>query len=209
MTKNLDQLDDQIKGYGGNVSSDRFEFKEGENRMRILTFPEVLATHFVGGRGGTAHTCVGIEDGCKFHGVEDKAPSLKLVSYIIDRVDGKVKLAELPLSVRYSLKDLQEDSDFEFVDFPMPYDVKIKHDPQNSDPKAKYRLMGSPNKADLTQEEEEGLAEAMGKLTPEQYVEKKKAKERGNLETTQSTPAESEDKIKYPEEKVDPKDIPF
>ena len=108
MTKNLTDLDAEVKQYGGHTSSDRFEFEEGANKMRVLTFPVILATHFIGGKGGTAVICVGIDEGCPFHGDKapkddkgnEKAPSLKLVSYIIDRRDDKVKLAELPLSVR-------------------------------------------------------------------------------------------------------------
>lgn len=213
MTRSLDELDAQAKVYGGGQRSDRFEFdktKKQVYKMRLLNFPEVLATHFFG-KGNPSAVCVGMENGCIYHGGEYKSPSLKLVMYIIDRTDGVVKLAELPLSVRYALKDLQEDEDFAFADFPMPYDVKITSDPANDDPKAKYRLVGSPNKVALTPEEEKAFEEAMAKMTPAQYVEKRKAKTKtGTAPVASGIPSESN--VPYPtaeEEGITPDDIPF
>lgn len=210
MARSLDELDAQTKQYGGATSGDRFEFKKGVNKMRILVFPEILATHFLGGKGGTAAICIGIEEGCPYHGDKaprddkgnEKLPSLKLCTYIIDREDGKVKLAELPLSVRYALKDLQDDEDFAFDDFPLPFDVKITHDPDNKDPKQKYRVMGSPNRVPITAEEQVAFDEKMARMTPTQYIEKRKAKSKGNVDfnsasSTQEAPPIKEDD--YPE----------
>lgn len=159
---------------GGN--SDFFSFKEGANRMRILNMPEIIALHFHG-EGQRPDVCIGVEEGCAFHKEGDKRPTIKLCTYIIDREDGKIKFAELPLSINYSLNDLQEDSDFAFSDFPMPYDVKITHDPKNADPKAKYRLVPSPNREEITAEDEAALETAMAKMTPEQYVATRKEKQ--------------------------------
>lgn len=197
----LDTLDAQMKQYGAGGQSDKYEFVRGANRLRILNFPAILATHFIGGKGGTAVICVGIEEGCQHHKDDDKNPSLKLVTYVIDRKDGKIKLAELPLSVRYALKDLQDDEDYSFDDFPMPYDVKITSDPDNTDPKAKYRLVGSPNRVPLTADEQKEFEELMSKMTPEKYVEKRKAKtkvatEFNSLSTQEAPQAEDDD---YPE----------
>lgn len=189
----VDDIQNKAKEYGatGN-SSDFFQFEKGQNKVRILARPEVLATHFFG-KGNPSVVCVGVDEGCSHHKDTDQKPSLKLATYVIDRKDGNVKLAELPLSVSYSLNDLQEDEDYSFDDFPMPYDVKITYDPDNDDPKAKYRLVGSPKREELTEEERKAFDEAMEKMTPEQYVEKRKAK--------------SKEKVEYPEP---PKgDVPF
>lgn len=214
MTKTLDDLDIETRKYGaGNTGI--FEFKRGQNKMRILTFPEVLATHFFG-VGVSSITCIGVDEGCPYHKDTDKRPSLKLVSYIIDRADdNKIKLAELPLSIRYALKDLMEDEDYTFDDFPMPYDVKITSDPDNTDPKAKYRLVGSPKREEITEDEQKELDEKLHEITPEQYVEKKKAKARANnysdVETTQKAVSGfgvRQDTIPQTEESH-PEDIPF
>jgi hypothetical protein len=177
MSSFMDSIKEESKRYGGGSgNSDFFQFEKGVNKMRILVQPAVIAFHFFG-EGQKPDVCVGIDEGCPHHKDGDKKPAIKLATYIIDRKDGRVKLAELPLSISYSLNDLQEDSDFAFDVFPMPYDVKITSDPDNTDPKAKYRLVASPQREDITTEEENLLKEAMAKMTPEKYVEIRKNKQ--------------------------------
>ena len=105
----------------------------------------------------------------------------------------------MPLSISYALNDLQNDEDFAFDEFPMPYDVKITYDPKNSDPKAKYRLVPVPNKEPVTDEEKALLDEAMKKQTPEQFVEMKKKYQSGSV---------SQRKEELPDD-INPDDIPF
>lgn len=198
-----DDLKQDMKKYGGSTQADYFEFENpGVYKMRLLVQPKIIAYHFP--PQGRPDTCVGIDEGCPHHGTDAKKPTIRLVTYIIDREDGKVKRAELPLSVSYAINDLQEDSDFAFEDFPMPYDVKITYDPKNPDPKAKYRLVASPKQEPLSQEEELLLSEALKKQTPEQYVEMKK-KFQGNKGVSQlnsgNVSSEAQD--------IDPLDIPF
>ncbi len=201
-----DTINQEAREYGGGSQSDKFEFEnEGVYRMRILCMPKVLATHFFG-KGNPSAICVGIEKGCPFHKENEvNKPSLKLVTYIIDRKDGKIKLAELPLSISYGLNDLKQDEDFLFDEFPMPYDVKITYDPNNPDPKAKYRLVGSPKREDLTDEEKQELEQALIKMTPEDYVAKRKEKQLTKIEVVPV-------KAPYPtaeEEEIDINDIPY
>lgn len=205
----MDEIKDEQKKYGSGPG-DKFEFEnKGVYRLRILNQPKVLATHFFGA-GNPAITCIGIDEGCIYHKGDDKRPSIKLVTYVVDRNDGKVKLAELPLSISYGLNDLQQDADFAFEGFPMPYDVKITYDPDNKDPKAIYRLVASPKQEPLTDEEQVDLEEKMKKQTPEQYVEmrKKRQKEKG---MPLQLPAEQKpDKgYEYPKEEINPDDVPF
>ncbi len=189
------QKDAEQYGAQSSESSDFFKFEKGVNKIRILNKPTILAMHFFG-KGEKAVVCIGIQEGCPHHKEDDQKASIKLVTYVIDRNDGKIKLAELPLSIGYTLNNYMEDEDYAFDEFPAPYDVKITHDPDNSDPKSKYVLIPSPNKTELTEEERKEFDEIMGKMTPEQYVEKRKDKFRAPKETT------------YPE-RMDPDDIPF
>jgi len=198
----MDDVKNESKKYGGGSDSNYFKFEDkGVYRIRILNQPKVTATHFFG-KGNPSIVCVGIEEGCEYHKESDKKPSIKLATYVIDRKDGKIKMAELPLSISYSLNDLQEDADFAFSDFPMPYDVKITYDPDNDDPKAKYRLVASPKQEEVTIAEEKELAEKMKKQTPEQYVEAKKTKQK--VKTPTDIKPTQED---HPE--INPDDIPF
>ena len=193
-----DEINEEAKKYGGGVSSDFYSFERGVNKIRILVQPKVIATHFFG-EGVPAIVCIGINEDCKYHKEGDKRPGIKLATYIIERKMGKIKLAELPLSISYAINDLQEDDDFAFSEFPMPYDVKITYDPDNADPKAKYRLVASPNKSDITDDERGELAGLMAKMSPEQYVEIRKAKQKAKnappvqdvyLEQTEATLAD-------------------
>ena len=194
-----DDIQKEAEQYGvkPSESGDYFKFEKGVNKLRILNKPAILAMHFFG-KGEKAVVCIGIQEGCPYHKEDDQKASIKLVTYVIDRKDDKIKLAELPLTVGYSLDNYMEDEDYAFDEFPMPYDVKITHDPDNSDPKSKYVLIPSPNKTELTEEEQKVFEEAMKKMTPEQYVERRKAK------------AMPEKATKYPdEEAIDAESIPF
>lgn len=199
----MDDIKNESKAYGGGSDANYFQFEnKGVYKMRILVQPKVIATHFFG-KGNPSVVCVGIDEGCVHHKEGDKKPSIKLATYIIDRSDGKIKMAELPLSVSYAINDLQQDEDFAFSDFPMPYDVKITYDPDNDDPKAKYRMQPGTKREQPTDEEIASLDEKMKKQTPEQYVEKKKArqKEKGG--------APAAGGIDYPKDDINPDDIPF
>jgi len=187
----LDDIQNEAKQYGGGSNSDFFQFKKGVNKMRILAQPKVLATHFFG-KGHPAVVCVGMDEGCKHHEEGADKPSIKLATYILDREDGKVKIAELPLSISYSINDLQQDEDFAFEEFPMPYDVKVTHDPDNPDPKAKYRVVGSPKREKLSESEDADYEAQMSKMTPEDYVEKRKEKQKNKV------PVDIRDTSDYP-----------
>ena len=194
-----DDIQKEAEQYGvkAGEGSDFFKFQKGVNKLRILNKPTILAMHFFG-KGEKAVVCIGIAENCPHHKEDDPKASVKLVTYVVDRENNKVKLAELPLSVGYALNNYMEDEDYAFDEFPMPYDVKITHDPDNSDPKSKYVLIPSPNKTELTEEEQKAFEETMKKMTPEQYVERRKAK------------AMPEKATKYPdEEAIDAESIPF
>lgn len=206
-----EDLKKEMKQYGGGSgNSDYFEFETpGVYKMRILVQPKVIAYHFP--PTGRPDTCIGVEEGCIHHGADAKKPTIRLVTYIIDRIDNKVKRAELPLSISYAMNDLQEDSDFAFDGFPMPYDVKITYDPKNTDPKAKYRLVASPKQEPLTSEEADNLLKAMNKQTPEQFVEMKKKFQNKEVsprkeEGQEAPPA---DEFAILDKPIDPEDIPF
>ena len=208
----MDKINQQAEEYGTSAGGkpDMFDFdRPGLYRLRLLTEPEVLATHFFG-KGSPSHVCYGKDKGCKFHDAgapkdekgNPKRPSIKLVCYVIDREhpDKGVQLAELPLSLSYALNDLEADPDFEFSEYPMPYDVKINHDPDNKDPKAKYRLTPSPKREVLTDEESAALADRLGKMTPAGYVEKRKRKQM-EKDGMIAPPAEANyEDVPYPQE---------
>jgi hypothetical protein len=204
----IDKINEEAKQYGGGGSSMLFSFKElgeGTYKVRVLCQPAILATHFFG-PGQPSVVCVGIDKGCSFHKQDDKKASIKLITYVIDRTNDEIKLAELPLSLSYGIQDLQNDPDYSFEEFPMPYDIKVIHDPKNQDPKAKYR-MGAPGpKEDITEEEKAKLKELTEQMSPEDYVEKRKTKQ---IDKSPNSTTDIRDTSQYPNENINPDDIPF
>lgn len=174
--------------YGVGGSSDFFNFsKSGEYRMRVLTEPVPMATHFFG-KGKRGNVCYGEGKGCPFHGVnptagdndEDKHyknPTVKFNSYILDRSDGKVKLGELPWSVISVLADWQKNEDWTFETYPMPYDITVTYDKDNKDPKSIYKTIGSPKRDVISTEAENALLESVSKLPVGSYVASRKEKQ--------------------------------
>lgn len=198
----MEDIKNQSQKYGANAGGGGgyFQFKKGTNRIRILAQPEVIAFHFFG-QGNKPAICIGTDEGCPYHTEDYQKPTIKLATYILDRDDNdQIKLAELPLSLSYALNDLQQDSDFQFDDFPIPYDVKVTHDPDNDDPKAKYRLTPAPTREELPTEVQEGLDMKMKEMTPADYVEIRKNKQKGNT---------GEEQVEAKTSDENPNNIPF
>jgi hypothetical protein len=160
-----------------------FKFEEGENKIRILTMWEPLATHFVQeGRKTVAHVCYGKDKGCSYHDegapLDDngspRAPSVKFVTYICDRRDGdKIKVADLPYTVVKKITALQTDEDYAFDNFPMPYDLKVKYDSKEAGA-AMYSVTPSPTREDLPDFVIDGM---INKKEVSRIVDEKKSKE--------------------------------
>ena len=88
-----------------------FKFAEGDNEFRILVEPEVLYEAY---KVGICYT------DCGYTGTP------KYLTYLLDREDNKIKLFKLPFTVFNTISELEEDDDYKFSGFPMPYDIKVK-----------------------------------------------------------------------------------
>jgi hypothetical protein len=162
---------------------DYFKFEDGDNKIRILTMWEPLATHFIKiGTKINAHVCYGKDKGCPYHDegapLDEKGnprtPSVKFVTYICDRKDGdKIKVADLPYTIIKKVAGLQQDEDWQFDSFPMPYDLKITYDSAESG-SAMYSVTPSPNKNPLPDFVTDGM---INKKEPIRIVDERKAKE--------------------------------
>ena len=85
----------------GQVGSGVFKAQEGQNRLRLLTTPLPHSELFQGER------------------------RFKWLLYVLDRADGQVKPYFLPHSIFKMVEALQTNPDWEFDDFPMPYDIVL------------------------------------------------------------------------------------
>lgn len=174
-----EQLEEGMNDYGKtqNTGDLFFKFQEGENRVRILTAGEILGQHFFG-KGVKPSACYGVSKGCPFHeenyvGKEiltdeekkRKFPnvSVKYSVYLLDRADNTIKIGDLPYSVTKRIGELQEDQDYAFSEFPMPYDVKITYKSGES-PANMYSVLASPKIEQVTPEVLAALKEQMEKF---------------------------------------------
>lgn len=183
-------------------NSDFFRFdKNGDYRIRQLTPAYPIATYFLG-KGIKPKIAYSDMPKPKDAEGNDIKPSVKFICYVIDRNGGDVKLAELPYSVIKVVTDLQEDSDYAFADFPAPYDLKITVN-KDAAPADMYKTLPAPQQNPITEQEMSALAIKMEKITPEQYVEKRKNKQReqDNADSVYGgQPTQSEQTYEYPTE---------
>lgn len=238
MTTTEDVLKQANEEYGGG-SSGFFKFeKSGVYKLRLLTKPVAMATHFFG-KGQGSHICYGEDKGCPFHGENapkddkggEKKPSVKFVMYVADYSDGgKVKLGEIPYSVLGAVADLEKDEDFKFDGYPMPYDIKVTFDKENKDPKQMYKTLGAPTRSEISDEMRNILLDKVTSNSPEQFVQKRKDSELEKQKADGTWQAEQDrrqkrrdeiasmrvegggkpiDVIEYPENDINPEDIPF
>mgnify|MGYP001575312067 CR=1 FL=1 len=235
------QLSEATKQYGIGSNTNYFRFQKGENRIRILTAGEIIATHFFG-KGVKPSTCYGEDKGCPFHGEnapkdengKEKKLAIKYSCYVLNVKEGIIQLADLPYSVIKQIGEYQNNVDYSFDSFPMPYDVTITFDPDSKSPVNMYKIIASPKREEVSDEIKGKLAEVLQELSPAEHIQKKKnyqikdhqeqgiwvnpqEKETKRVadykEAVSKMPradkVEYENSVPYPEEDIKPEDIPF
>ncbi len=199
------------KGMNESSSGGWFKFKEGANTFRVLVEPVMMFEKF---NVGICYT------DCGYQGTP------RLLTRILDRADGKVKIAKLPFSIGEQLLNLENDADYGYTGFPMPYDVTIKAEGAGTK-EVKYSApLPRPPKAlesEITDELAKGksVAEVIEKMKANQkekhMADGTWAKNQAAKEATKKEIADSRvegggkkvDAIEYPTEDINPDDIPF
>jgi hypothetical protein len=165
-----------------NKSNDYFNITEGDNRIQLLSYTAPLPQ--VWDNAEKKYRVA--EEG-------DKNVSIKGLCWILQ--DGVIKSAKLPYTVVKSIRELQNDPDYAFDEFPMPRMINIKA--KNAGTKeVEYQVIPSPKETKVDKAIMDELAK---KPTPEEMVEKIKAK---------VSHAKEPEKAEYPTE-INPDDIPF
>lgn len=123
-------------GYGSR-ESDYFDLKEGDNKVRLLSFPEKLVQRWTGSRYEVM-----------IEGDPTEGRTIKWMAWVLDRTDDKVKLATLPHTVVKLIQAFQEDEDYAFDDFPMPYDIKITAKGAGTK-EVKYAVIPTPKRTEV------------------------------------------------------------
>ncbi len=198
------------------------KFKEGDNRMRIMSEPLIKVSRF--GYGicyEGAPYCQkatldkelaeakekAVAEGKDPSKVTIKMPSKKWCAWAILRgkesADDTFGIVELPYSISKTLRELMDSDEAGFKGFPMPYDINIKAKGAGS-MGVEYTVIASRTSSDVTDAE----MEEFNKQTPVvQILDRIKDKQRQKMGGTsaQSTDAP----IEYPTEDINPDDIPF
>ena len=181
-----DEFDKTQEEMGG---SDYFKFKEGENKIRVLTQPVKKLSRW--GHGicyeGAAYCTPEALDASYAEALEEAKKagkdiskvarpqlSLKWAVWAIDRATGKIVIAELTNTMARTIREWMDGDDYGFKQFPMPYDMTVSAKGAGKTT-VKYTVTAARKNTDLTEEE---LTE-LSKQTPiDQIIEKMMAKKR-------------------------------
>lgn len=187
-------------GQGGN--SEYFNVKEGsDNVIRILQ-PAISYASYFNNATKKSSVAYGFDKGDPIRDEEGMYPSsfsIRYAQYVLDKSDGKVKLATLPYTVQNGIRMLQQNPDFAFDEVPMPYDIRITYNKDES-PANKYKVAGVPRVEPIEDEVLVALEGKMSELSLEDFVSKmkenqmKKDKEAGTWVTPEAFQAELKEK---------------
>ncbi len=179
----MDWVDSQEQVNAEKAKEGYFKIVEGDNRIQLLSHVAPLPQVWTGSKYEVA-------------GEGATNVSIKGVCWILQ--DGKIKEAKLPYTVVKAIRELMQDQDYAFESFPMPRLINIKA--KNAGTKeVEYQVVPSPKETEV-----DGaiLVELATKPTPEEIVEKIKGK-------VSPEKTEAKKDIEYPEEDINPEDIPF
>jgi hypothetical protein len=174
------KLEKDADTYNIGSGSGYYNIEEGnENIARVLTEGQVFAKHYLG-KGVISPICYGQDKGCPImdedSGTHSTKLSIKYALYVIDKKDNEVKLATFPYSVMKGIAGLQENPDYKFDLFPMPYDIRITYKREES-PANMYKVDAIPKLMPVNEENRKKLDEKLAEITPEDFVQKMKDKQ--------------------------------
>ncbi len=113
--------------------ADKFKFKDGENRVRVMSASVALQNTFQG------------------------ETRVKFVTWLWDYSENALKLAFLPITIVRAIAALQAKPDYAFTEVPMPYDLLIDaQKPGTID--VEYSVTAARANSDVPQEALDALA---------------------------------------------------
>lgn len=186
--------------------SNWFKFREGKNKIRVLVEPMAIYEDY---KMGICYT------GCGFKG------AIKYLSYVIayeedKQEDGTIvvhkslKLMKIPYRIFQYIASLELDEDYKFEGFPMPYDITI--DAKDAGTKeVKYDCKPRPVRDDVPQNLLDQLKKERPIPTVIESLKKKNMEKHGatGVASTSQVDEADEGGVDYPEETINPEDIPF
>jgi hypothetical protein len=151
------------------LGGSKYKFKEGANKFRIMTAPLPLVGTYKGNR------------------------SVKMVCYIIDRVDGKVKPAFLPYSVYKQISAIATSEDFFCDTIPMAYDITVNAVGAGQ-VTVEYTTMPGRT-TPVTEKEQEEVVAKMNKKNIQQFVDELQSKNDSEKSLDEVQPPHEEEEV--------------
>lgn len=210
-----DEVNETQKEMGGD--SDFYKFKEGDNKLHILTEPKIKVSRYNYGicYEGAPYCQQDVMDKEYAKALEDakaagKNPkdvsrpnlSKKWMCWAINRATGGLVLVDIPYGVSKTLKEFMESDEAGFKSWPMPYGINIKAKGAGKKT-VEYEVIASRKETPITEEE---LAELAKKATVESILERMKQKQKDKME---GKVTDTSGGIEYPTDDINPEDIPF
>lgn len=204
------------QGIASQGGGDWYKFVEGDNRFRILSEPEMIFEKY---QKGICYTDCGYEGTAKF------------LTFVLDRKDEKIKLAKLPYTVGDAIMGYENDEEYNFDGFPMPYDIKVNAKGAGTK-EVKYTVIAGRATSEVPTatleelEKKSSISDIVTKMKEKkkqehvddgsfQREQERKANLKAHLDTVRPKEGAkvahvgSMDSMDYPEEEINPEDIHF
>lgn len=217
-----DEVAEAGREMGGGGTSDFYKFKEGDNKLHILTEPMIQVSRYGYGicyEGAPYCNKEAIQKEFDQKVAEAKAAgksaeeikkikpanlTKKWMCWAIDRANQELVLVTLPYGVSKTLGEMKASEESGWEGWPMPFGINIKA--KNAGKvTVEYEVIASRNNTAITEEE---LADLAKKTPVDQILDRMKVKAREKVEGASSAPA-GEPGVDYPVEDINPDDIPF
>ncbi len=191
----IKNINNEIKEKYGSVGDSQWmRLEEGDNKIRIVqTTLSDYGNHYLPSKK-KSYACIGKEE-CPL--CENEQPSVKFMTWVIDRKDGVVKILEVGYSIVKQLTKLANDSEYGIDESGFPYDINISREGTGQD--TTYSVIAGRKNAPLTKEE---LEKTSNLDDLEEIIEKKKEKTREEFGKSSSKTTDDDDEI-------DVENIPF
>lgn len=141
-----------------NLSEDGgwMKLEEGDNKVRIVELNYAdYGSHYLPSKK-KSYACIGKEKGCPLCEKGDK-PSVRYITWVIDRMDGQFKRMEFGYSIAKQLETFANNDDYGIDESGFPYDITINRKGSGLD--TEYTVLPSRKDSPLTEEEKEKIDE--------------------------------------------------
>jgi hypothetical protein len=184
-----DSMKDANAKWGG--GSEWLDLQQGENGpYRLLTAPYVYAEHF--SPTGYKGVCLGADNGCEGC-KEGTKPTPKWLMWASD--GSELKLAKFGYSIIKQLASFQDNPEYSFETYPMPWTFTVKKTGEKL--ATEYSVVPSRQNTEVS---ESTIAALEKKQTPEQVVEAMKSKKTGSSPVKPNYPQPGENGVPRPED---------